>query len=66
MPWRWIWVIKNRKGWYWNVESKKFSPKINKATIYAKEPQPIAMRTAQAVDFTAYPAKGTFDISEFA
>lgn len=66
MPWRWLWVVKNRKGQYWNCESKDFKKSLLKATIYQIEPKSQVLTAARKVDFTAYTAKGTFDISEVA
>lgn len=66
MKWRWLWVIKNRKGEYWR-KNKCWTPKLQYAGIYASESSMLpALKEARKTDFTAYAAKGTFEISELA
>jgi hypothetical protein len=65
--WRWLWVVKNRRSWYWNTSNKEFTPKLVKATIYTKaQGANVGLLQAREKDFTAYLAKGTFEISELA
>lgn len=66
MKWRWLYVIKNRRNHYWNREGRYFHPSIHRASIYSKPIPAKVLEPARKVDFTAYEAKGTFEISEVA